>query len=167
MNSLGLTSTIYESPIGPLMLAASPVGLQICDRPAGPARFTAPASGSVLAEACRQLDEYFSGRRRVFDVPLDPWAASDFSRDVYAALSRVPYGSTVTYGDLAARLGCSGAQRAVAAALGANRLSIFIPCHRVVAARGSGGYRLGLPAKLSLLALEAENSIFAAPVENS
>ena len=140
------------------MLAASPVGLQVCDRPAGPACFVPPVPGTILGEAFRQLDEYFGGSRRVFDVPLDVWAPSDFSRRVYAALSRVPYGATVTYGELASRLGRCGAQRAVAAALGANRLSIFIPCHRVVAAHGAGGYRLGLHGKLYLLALEAEKN---------
>ncbi len=166
MSPCVLEATIYESPVGPLMLAASPVGLQVCDRPAGPACFTAPPPGSILAEACRQLDEYFAGCRRVFDLPLDPRAGSDFSRRVYAELARVPYGATVTYGELASRLGREGSQRAVAAALGANRLSIFIPCHRVVAAHGSGGYRLGLPAKLFLLSLEADNSLFAAAEEN-
>lgn len=162
----GLATALYESPIGPLMLAASPVGLQVCDRPAGPPCPAKAAPGSILAEAARQLDEYFSGRSRVFDIPLDPWAPSDFSREVYAALSEVPYGATVTYGELASRLGRCGAQRAVAAALGANRMSIFIPCHRLVGARGSGGYRLGLSGKLFLLALEAENSLFAAAGEN-
>lgn len=165
MNQQGLATALYESPIGPLMLAASPVGLQVCDLPAGPACFAPPAPGSILAGACRQLDEYFCGRRRVFDIPLDPRAPSDFSSSVYAMLSRVPYGTTVTYGDLASRLGFPGSQRAVAAALGANRLSIFIPCHRVVGARGAGGYRLGLPGKLFLLALEAENSLFVPPAE--
>ncbi len=102
-----------------------------------------------------QLGEYFSGQRRAFDVPLD-LRGSDFQRAVWAELLKVPYGTTVTYGQIARRLGRGpGAARAVGAAVGANPVSIVVPCHRVIGADGSlTGYGGGLEVKAALLRLE-------------
>ena len=127
-------------------------------------RFDAPADGSpehgrggsaVLAEAHRQLSEYFSGQRREFELPLSP-AGTDFQRGVWALLATVPWGATTTYGTLAARLGLPpGASRAVGAANGANPLPIVLPCHRVVGSDGTlTGYAGGLERKALLLRLE-------------
>lgn len=108
----------------------------------------------VIEDAARQLDEYFAGQRREFCVPL-LFVGTDFQRAVWHGLLRIPYGQTATYGELAHGLGMPNAVRAVAGAVGANALSIFAPCHRVV---GSGhaltGYAGGLEAKRWLLRIE-------------
>ena len=111
-------------------------------------------SGGVLAEAKRQLELYFQGRLRVFQLPL-LMTATGMTRRVLEALEDVPYGETVTYGELARRIGNPGAARAVGRALGRNPLHVIIPCHRVVAARGRGGYAGGVEHKAQLLELEA------------
>ena len=122
-----------------------------------------PAAEDVdtLARAATQLDEYFSGERRRFELDLLP-VGTDFQREVWKELERIPYGAVISYGELAsasARLERAGA-RAVARAVGANPLSLFIPCHRVVGADGSlTGYAGGLEAKDFLLRLEAKKKI--------
>ena len=114
---------------------------------------------SVLDLAVRQLDGYFAGKLREFDLPL-LLLGSDFRMRVWKALAEVPYGCTQTYGRLARNLGRPSAVRAVGGAVGANPLSIFIPCHRIVGAGGSpGGYAGGLEAKRLLLALERDAGI--------
>ena len=109
-----------------------------------------------LADAAGQLREYLTGDRRYFDLPLSQTAGTPFQRRVWAALDAIPYGTTTTYGALAAALGAPAAVRAVGAANGRNPLSIVRPCHRVVGATGAlTGYGGGLEAKRVLLALEA------------
>jgi methylated-DNA-[protein]-cysteine S-methyltransferase len=126
--------------------------------------FDAPADGSpghdrggsaVLGEAHHQLAEYFAGRRRVFDLPLRP-SGTDFQRRVWGVLETVPWGTTTTYGAIAARLGLPpGASRAVGAANGANPLPVVLPCHRVIGSDGTlTGYAGGLERKALLLRLE-------------
>ena len=113
-------------------------------------------SGSeVLAEACRQLTEYFAGDRRVFNLPLRP-AGTEFQRRVWEVLATVPWGTTTTYGAIAARLGLPpGASRAVGGANGANPIAIVLPCHRVIGSDGRlTGYAGGLHRKALLLRLE-------------
>ena len=117
------------------------------------ARFEEGAS-ALLDEAQRELVEYFAGRRLSFSVPVQA-AGSDFQRRVWEALQAIPRGSLVTYGELAAKLGSPRAVRAAANAVGANPLSIIIPCHRVIGADGTlTGYGGGYAAKRALLALE-------------
>ena len=112
------------------------------------------ADRCVLDHAARQLDEYFAGRRRVFDLPLLT-VGTPFQRAVWELLTEIPFGETRSYAWLAAQLGHPRAVRAVAAANRANALSIFIPCHRVVGSNGSlTGYAGGLAAKRLLLELE-------------
>lgn len=114
------------------------------------------ADRCVLNRAARQLDEYFAGRRRVFDLPLLT-VGTPFQRAVWELLTEIPFGGTRSYAWLAAQLGHPRAVRAVAAANRANALSIFIPCHRVVGSNGSlTGYAGGLAAKRLLLGLEQQ-----------
>lgn len=108
----------------------------------------------VLLEAARQLDEYFKGRRTTFDIPLLP-VGSAFQKRVWQQLQHIPYGSTVSYGELAAAIGSPDSVRAVANANGANAISIIIPCHRVIGSNGSlTGYGGGIAVKRFLLELE-------------
>ncbi len=109
----------------------------------------------LLAEAFRQLDEYFAGTRRAFDLPLKP-AGTPFQLRVWEALRRIPYGKTASYGEIAAAVGCPGGSRAVGMANNRNPIAIFIPCHRVIGADGKlVGYASGLDTKRRLLDLEA------------
>lgn len=106
------------------------------------------------APVARQLQEYFRGERRDFDLPLAP-EGTDFQRRVWTELARIPYGETISYRALAERIGSPAAVRAVGRANGANPIPIVVPCHRVIGADGSlTGYGGGLPVKQALLALE-------------
>ncbi len=101
-----------------------------------------------------QLDEYFRQQRRTFDLPLRP-EGTDFQRKVWAALRTIPYGTTITYGQLAERIGNPAAVRAVGRANGVNPIPVIIPCHRVIGAGGAlTGFGGGLPLKEALLHLE-------------
>ena len=110
--------------------------------------------GRLLERVARQLDQYFAGRRREFDLPLDPHG-TPFQRTVWSELGRIPYGQTISYGQLAQRIDRPAASRAVGAANGRNPIPIVIPCHRVIGSDGSlTGFGGGLPIKKKLLALE-------------
>ncbi|HET8967908.1 MAG TPA: methylated-DNA--[protein]-cysteine S-methyltransferase, partial [Gaiellaceae bacterium] len=103
----------------------------------------------------RELDEYFAGKRRSFDLQLDLRALPPFTLEVLGELARVPYGETTTYGALARRVGHPRAARAVGTVMNRNRIPIVLPCHRVVGATGSlTGYAGGLDRKETLLELE-------------
>lgn len=113
---------------------------------------------ALLAEGKRQLLEYLTGLRRTFSLPLSP-QGTEFQREVWRALEDIPYGETITYGELARRVGRPRAARAVGQANHRNPLSIFIPCHRVVGADGSlTGYGGGLALKQTLLELERSHA---------
>ncbi len=122
-------------------------------------RFVGPvvAGSHPLLDALeRQLGDYFAGQRRRFDLPL-LLAGTPFQEKVWRALLSVPYGETISYAELAGRVGSPGGSRAVGRANGDNRIAIVVPCHRVVRADGSlGGYSGGLDRKRRLLALESE-----------
>jgi methylated-DNA-[protein]-cysteine S-methyltransferase len=160
--------TTLDSPIGPLVLEANADALVEIRLPvAGRARLggqdrSGAAAGrepAPLVAARRQLGEYFSGRRRSFDLPLE-LGGTAFQRDVWWALADIDYGETVSYGELAAMVGRPAAFRAVGQANGANPIPIVLPCHRVVASGGRiGGYGGGLPVKRRLLALEGVEGI--------
>lgn len=112
---------------------------------------------AVLVRARRQLEEYFAGTRREFDLPLAP-RGTEFQQRVWERLCRIEYGATMTYGALAAHLGNAKASRAVGLANGSNPIPVVIPCHRVIGADGSlTGFGGGLPIKGALLALEREH----------
>jgi methylated-DNA-[protein]-cysteine S-methyltransferase len=147
------------SPVGPLSITVSAQDLRRIDfggpaRPAKPPRECARMYTDVTA----QLAEYWAGRRRAFDLPLAPEPeGTEFQRAVWQAMLEIPYGEVLSYGDVAAWVGRPGATRAVGTACGANRIALVIPCHRVVARSGLGGFGGGLAAKVRLLALEREN----------
>lgn len=142
---------IYSSPIGTLELAFD--GSVLTSLHLAPARPRIPASASPSnVPAIRWLDCYFSGREPDFILPLEP-QGTPFQRCVWQELLKVPYGQTVTYGELARRIGCRSAQ-AIGQALNRNPIAIIIPCHRVVAASGLGGYAYGPDIKRKLLNLE-------------
>ncbi|MDY0959476.1 methylated-DNA--[protein]-cysteine S-methyltransferase [Sphingomonas sp. CFBP8993] len=148
------------SPVGELTLVASDAGLRAIlwaeervGRVPLPERRDDPAN-AILAAAVRQLTEYFEGRRRDFDLPLDP-VGTDFQRRVWTGLNAIPYGETRSYAALATAIGRPGASRAVGAANGRNPLSIVTPCHRVIGANGTlTGFAGGLAVKQWLLAHE-------------
>lgn len=109
----------------------------------------------VLREAARQLDDYFSGRRQHFELPLDLSHGTAFQQSVWRALLEIPSGRTTSYGALSAGVGKPAAVRAVGAAVGRNPISVIVPCHRVVGSNGSlTGYAGGLERKSALLELE-------------
>ena len=111
-------------------------------------------TSAVIEQAVEQLDEYFQGRRSVFDVPL-LFAGTQFRQRVWRELLAIPYGTTISYSQLAQRLAMPHAVRAVANACGANAISVFAPCHRVVGSNGSlTGYAGGIEAKRKLLLIE-------------
>ncbi|HEY8646176.1 MAG TPA: methylated-DNA--[protein]-cysteine S-methyltransferase [Gaiellaceae bacterium] len=151
---------IVDSPIGDLFVAATDRGLaRISFWPDGMEETLARTFGprvlrSPLDDVRRELDEYFAGKRQVFDLPLDLRVAP-FHADVLAELARVPYGRTETYGALAAKVGRPKAARAVGTVMNRNPIPIVLPCHRIVGANGSlTGYAGGLDVKLRLLQLE-------------
>ncbi len=108
---------------------------------------------AVLKETATQLEEYFAGERQYFDVPM-ALDGTPFQRDVWSELQRIPYGETISYGELARRVGRPNGPRAVGQANGRNPVPIIVPCHRVLASNGIGGYGGGLKVKRALLALE-------------
>ena len=122
-----------------------------------------PPRGSVLWETKKQVDEYFAGLRTSFELPLQP-EGSSFNRSVWDELLKIPFGSTMSYGELSAKLGLQNGARAVGAANGANPIAIIIPCHRVIGQTGDLiGYGGGLWRKRFLLDLESERlSLFSA-----
>jgi methylated-DNA-[protein]-cysteine S-methyltransferase len=165
----GLLDVAYETvetPVGELLVAATDGGVcritfdpepeREADRLArsfGVRVLRAPSR--AVDEARRELDEYFAGRRRAFDVPLDVRVTGPFARDVLRQLTRVPFGETTTYGALAARAGRPRAARAVGTVMNRNPIPIVLPCHRVVGSTGSlVGYGGGLERKVALLQLE-------------
>lgn len=149
----------HPSPVGDLLLLGSGAGLcglYLPDHRGGPPLDPGwkPDSGR-LAGVRAQLDEYFSGRRTRFELPLAP-VGTPFQLGVWTALREIPYGQTIGYGALAARVGRPGAARAVGLANARNPISIIVPCHRVVGAAGAlTGYAGGVEVKRELLDLEA------------
>ncbi len=148
----------HDSPIGRLLLSGDASGLQqvlmdIDDKPWLIAEQWRSA-GAELDEVCRQLDDYFAGRRQRFELPLAPQGTA-FQQAVWRALLQIPFGQTRCYSALAAQIERPKAVRAVGAANGANPIAIIIPCHRVIGRDGSlTGYAGGLPRKALLLKLE-------------
>lgn len=150
-----------ESPLGPILLAASAQGL--CgawfvegqrDSP-DPAGWAQTPDHPVLQRAAAQLNEFFSGQRQSFDLPLDLTNGTAFQQAVWQSLVAIPFGQTTSYGELARRIGRPKAVRALGAAVGRNPIGIIVPCHRVIGADGSlTGYAGGLDRKTALLRIE-------------
>ena len=166
----GLLDSAYrtlESPLGALLLAATPDGLvrvgfaseghdavlEDLARAVSPRVLFAPAR---LDDVARQLDEYFAGHRRAFDVTVDLRLATGFRRNVLEHLRAIPFGATESYAVVASAVGSPRAVRAAGTACATNPVPVVVPCHRVVRSDGSvGQYRGGVAAKRALLALEA------------
>jgi len=148
-----MAQTVVDTPIGPLGLAASDSALQSVTFNGG--RLRPEGRSPVLDEAARQLKAYFEGELVAFDLPLE-LHGTEFQRQCWRALSTIPYGQTVSYGEQARRLGLgSDKARAVGAANGQNPLPLVLPCHRVIGADGSlTGFGGGLQVKRFLLELE-------------
>lgn len=152
------------TPIGDLLLAGDDDALCLIGFPEGSMRRDPEPdwiySEKPFAEARRQLSAYFEGSRKNFDLPLRP-DGTEFQLAVLDELRKIPYGTTVSYGDIAKRIGRPKAVRAVGAANGRNPIPIIIPCHRVVGSTGDlTGFGGGLPTKEALLRLELEHSGF-------
>jgi len=157
---------IMDSPLGPLWIAVGPRGVVnihygVTPDPRELARITRAYGPGVLPDrrSCdrvlTELDQYFAGRRKRFDVEVDLAPLTPFQQRILMATARVPYGELTTYKVVARQAGNEQASRAAGAALGANPIPIVVPCHRIVAADGTlGGYAGGLVAKRRLLALE-------------
>ncbi len=152
------TCTYLDTPIGRLLVARKPAGLCaiLFEKDGDPAP---PPPGwryvdALEGDAVPQLTAYFAGTLRTFDLPLAP-EGTPFQRKVWAALQAIPYGETISYAELARRIGRPNAVRAVGAANGQNPLPVVVPCHRVIGSDGSlTGYAGGLPVKEALLTLE-------------
>jgi methylated-DNA-[protein]-cysteine S-methyltransferase len=155
---------VQDTPIGPLTLAATAQGLvrvgfggedRVLDELATEVSPRVVRLPARLDRLRHQLDEYFEGHRRSFDVTLDRRLSHGYRRQVLEALSEVPYGETVSYKDLAVRTGNPGASRAVGSAMATNPIPIVVPCHRVLRSGGAlGGYGGGIDVKVWLLRLE-------------
>ncbi len=161
---MNLWSTHHPSPLGPLLVSVDERG-RLCsihfDTEAA-----ASGGGEMSAERCRrvteQLDEYWAGERTRFELDL-ALVGTDFQCEVWRELQRIPFGSTITYGELAIRVGRPKAVRAVGQANGRNRIPIVVPCHRVIGANGKlTGFAGGLPIKLALLERGGGASLFSA-----
>ncbi len=157
----------YESPCGTLLLGSFDGKLCLCDwqMEGHHSRVVKrlkrvlqtdleDCTSAVIEKAVVQLDGFFAGERRELDVPL-LFTGTDFQKRVWRELLKIPFGNTVSYGEMARRIGMPKAVRAVANANGANAISVFVPCHRVIGSDGSlTGYGGGLAAKKMLLAIE-------------
>lgn len=154
-----------ETPIGTLLIAGDEDAVRRVEFPKNgkarrPEAEWCESSRGPVGEAARQLREYFAGKRTDFDLPLAPEGTA-FQREVWRRLQEIPYGETISYGELAKRIGNPKASRAVGAANGQNPIPIVIPCHRVIGASGKlTGFGGGLPTKEALLALEAKQLKF-------
>lgn len=161
----------YASPCGELILASIGNELCLCDWNEKPcaernkrrlvrylnAEFITETS-SILEQTKRELDEYFAGKRKTFDIPLHP-VGTDFQKQVWQSLFEIPYGETRTYKEIALKVNNLKGVRAVAQAIGANGISILIPCHRVIGTNHSlTGFAGGIEAKRLLLDIERKSS---------
>jgi methylated-DNA-[protein]-cysteine S-methyltransferase len=148
---------IMDSKIGPLYLVASAQSLQGLywrQREIPMVSTAQPQVMSLLNNAVIQVNEYLDGKRQQFDLSLEA-EGTDFQKSVWLQLSKIPYGETRSYKDIATKLNDPNACRAVGSANGRNPISIIVPCHRVIAANGTlAGFAGGLPIKLALLELE-------------
>lgn len=160
----GRTTTTVDSPVGVLTLVAHDgalAGLYMADQRHAPS-IDAVAGAAGFEAVTEQLAAYFRGELTRFDLPLAP-VGTPWQRRVWAGLGEIPYGETISYGELARHIGSPGAARAVGLANGRNPIGIVVPCHRVIGADGRlTGYGGGLPRKELLLALErGHGSLFA------
>jgi methylated-DNA-[protein]-cysteine S-methyltransferase len=152
--------TVIDSPVGEITLVAQASGLNLLHwgRYELPVSWRNKNARKIIQDTETQLKEYFSGKRKSFDVPLNP-KGTEFQMQVWNELKKIPYGRTLTYGEQAKRLNRPNSARAVGAANGKNPIGIIIPCHRVIGANGElTGFAGGLDSKRLLLSLENSQS---------
>jgi len=149
-------STIYPSPVGDLYIEASDIGLtRVKFHPDEKTGQSGNANNPFLLQTTAELDEYFEGKRKYFDIKLDWSKATDFYKSVWSELLKIPYGKTVAYLDIAEALNNPKAVRAVGMANGKNPIPIIVPCHRVIGKSGHlHGFTGGLDIKEHLLHIE-------------
>jgi O-6-methylguanine DNA methyltransferase len=166
-----MAESLIETPIGPLFIVTTARGVRLLSFVEGTHHdghmtalerdrngASAGAADEVLEEATRQLDEYFDGLRRSFDIPLD-LTGTEFQRRVWQSIAAIPFGETASYSEVAASAGAPNAYRAAGTACGANPVVIFVPCHRVIGTdRGLHGFGGGLNTKVWLLRHEGSIS---------
>ena len=168
-NEAELVSTVMDTPVGPITIVASDRGVRAIlwpdddpDHHRGRVPISAVACGPdhpVIVATVAQLGEYFAGEREEFDLLLDP-VGTDFQQSAWMALRTIPYGTTVSYGEQAARMGDRRKARAVGAANGRNPISIVVPCHRVVGSNGAlTGFAGGIATKAWLLDHEQRHTV--------
>ena len=162
---MSLSYKYFISPVGKLKLVASDTGLiAILWENDNPRRvrlddLVEDNNQKILVETERQLNEYFTGKRNSFSIPLD-MRGTAFQKDVWQALLAIPFGKTLSYGEIARKLGRPLASRAVGAANGRNPISIVVPCHRVIGSTGKlTGFAGGLDTKARLLSLETASPV--------
>jgi len=169
MNTISIQT--YKSPVGEILLGSYDNKLCLADWKYRQMRSTIDSriqkglnaeyveqGSEVIENTIVQMQEYFAGKRKIFDIPL-LMVGTDFQKSVWEGLMKIPYGTTASYLELAKNIGNEKAVRAVASANGANSISIMIPCHRIIGSNGDLiGYAGGLPAKKKLL--ELENNLF-------
>ena len=151
---MSFSRVIVNSPVGKWGVEGSEVGVS---RIVMPHEFTRASKGpiaQVVSSTADELSEYFAGERRTFSLALARVDATDFQRDCWRALNDIPYGDVLTYGDVALAIGRPRAARAIGNAVHVNPWPILVPCHRVVASNGMGGYGGGIEVKEFLLTLE-------------
>lgn len=158
MNDRECTAKTITGPLGPLWIEVEAGALTrlafVGERELRPHKGSGADAGPLFTEIGAQLDAYFAGRLRAFDLPLAP-RGTPFQEQVWRALARIPYGVTCSYAELAARVGRPSGARAIGAANGRNPIAIVLPCHRVIGASGGlTGYAGGLGRKAWLLAHE-------------
>lgn len=145
----------YSSPLGLLEIVCTDVGISEINFVERPEHTSTDDPPQVLRDCIAQLDEYFDGRRKRFDLPLDLSGTTTFYREVWRLIQAIPYGRTRSYSTIAETLGKPHASRAVGQANGHNPIPIIIPCHRVIGKDGGlTGYAYGLEIKEALLAIE-------------
>lgn len=146
-----LYTATYNSPLGPIVIESD--GEALTGLRFGEEKTQATSSLPIFDEAIRWLDDYFAGKRPCNVPRLNPQGTT-FQQRVWQALLTIPYGETVSYGEIARMVGCKSAQ-AVGQAVGANPIALIIPCHRIIAAHGQlGGYEYGIEIKKQLLHIE-------------
>jgi methylated-DNA-[protein]-cysteine S-methyltransferase len=151
---MSMHTALLPSPIGPIFVEGDERGLTRLYTDGHRFHAEAGPDDGTFADVAAQLDEYFAGDRKQFDLKLAP-RGTEFEQRVWDALVEIPYGETVSYGEIAARIGAPGAARAVGLANGRNPIAIIVPCHRVIGANGKlVGFGGGLPMKRALLDLE-------------
>lgn len=162
-----ICTQVYKSPVGEILLGSYEGKLCLSDWKYRKMRTSidkrlqkglhatyVEKSSKIIDTTIVQMDEYFEGKRKVFNIPL-LMVGTDFQHSVWRSLNEIPYGSTASYLELSKKIGKEKAVRAVASAIGANAMSILIPCHRIIGKNGDlAGYAGGLPAKKTLLELE-------------